>query len=75
MTPTCVNCRYYRAGGSSISAMKYLDGVGECRRNAPRGPVQLAWSHGTEAMHVVTLTPFPPVPHDDWCGEHVPVTA
>lgn len=69
MNPKCSACAYYRHGVSSISAVRYKDGIGECRRNAPRGPVQLAWSRGDEETHIVTMTPFPLVPHDDWCGE------
>lgn len=56
-----------------MSAVRYKDGIGECRRHAPRGPAQLAWTMETPeksaSTHIVTLTPFPPVPHDDWCGE------
>ena len=69
MALTCASCRYFRAGVSSVSPARYRDGVGECRRHAPRGPVHLAWSQNDET-HVVTLTPFPIVPADDWCGEH-----
>lgn len=68
----CEDCRFYRHGVSSMSSVRYQEGFGECRKNAPRGPVQLAWSRaGSDDTHIVTLTPFPIVPHDDWCGEHV----
>lgn len=68
----CTTCRYFRAGVSAISPVRYKDGLGECRRHAPRGPVHMTWSHGGEGkeLHVATMTPFPIVPADDWCGEH-----
>jgi len=66
----CEGCAFYRAGVSSLSPVSYKSGLGECRRNAPRGPVQLAWSKGDDEVHRVTLSPFPLVPFDDWCGEH-----
>lgn len=66
----CDECRFYRDGLSSMSSVRYRNGLGECRRNAPRGPVKLAWGRtDNDDLHVVTLTPFPVVPNDDWCGE------
>jgi hypothetical protein len=71
---TCIACRYFRAGVSSISPVRYKEGLGECRRYAPRGPVHMTWSHGDgdKEMHVASMTPFPIVPADDWCGDHSP---
>lgn len=70
MASICETCRYYRSGVSAISPVRCSNGMGECRRHAPREPVQLAWSRGSEETHIVTLSPFPLVPADDWCGEH-----
>lgn len=69
MSIACANCRYFRSGVSQISPVRYKEGLGECRRNAPRGPVHLTWGHEKE-LHVASMTPFPIVPADDWCGEH-----
>ena len=69
--PTCKQCRFYTARLSSISALRPKDGVGECRRNAPRGPVVLGWSvvGKPEDHHSAIMSAFPFVPEDDWCGE------
>lgn len=70
MGGSCAICRFWRSKLSSISAVTYKDGLGECRRYAPRGPVNLAWSQsGTDVTHAVLLAPFPITPFDDWCGE------
>lgn len=66
----CADCRYYRSGVSSLSPIKYRDGIGECRRHAPRGPVVLAT--GQAETMPITLTAFPILPDDDWCGEFSP---
>ena len=69
MTDTCKFCRYYSPDLSTISAVKFLPGVGECRRHAPRGPVVLAWMEGDDVKNQAVFSAFPPVPHDDWCGD------
>jgi hypothetical protein len=49
-----------------------MEGVGECRKNAPRGPVALAWTDGSDVKNAAIISAFPMVPHDDWCGEFQP---
>ena len=56
-----------------MSSVKYRDGMGECRKNAPRGPVALAWMDGDDIRNQVIMSPFPIVPRDDWCGEFFPL--
>jgi hypothetical protein len=70
----CANCRFFSATISQVSALKYVDGIGECRRNAPRGPVALAWAGADEPdhQHRAVMSPFPFMPADDWCGEFQP---
>lgn len=73
MEATCKTCRYFRSGVSSISPVRYKDGIGECRRNAPCGPVHLTWNEARgedSKINVASMTPFPIVPSDDWCGDH-----
>lgn len=67
----CSNCRFFSTSISKVSALKYSDGIGECRRNAPRGPVALAWGGAGEPehQHLAIMSPFPFMPDDDWCGE------
>lgn len=67
----CGECKFYSATLSRNSALRPIEGVGECRRNAPRGPVALAWSSGTEDVNYnrAIMSAFPFVPDDDWCGE------
>lgn len=74
---TCGTCSYFRAKTSRISGFKYIDGVGECRRRAPRGPLVIGWGHEgeSEMAHRAVMTPFPLVPDDDWCGEYDPSDA
>jgi hypothetical protein len=71
----CKDCRFFAVHLSRVSALKSAAGVGECRRNAPRGPVVIGWSHGGEpvAVHSAVVNPFPFVPDDDWCGEFQPM--
>ncbi len=71
---TCGTCRFFRDGLSMLSSVRYRDGIGECRRHAPRGPLVLAWQHADDSStrHMPIITPFPVVPADDWCGEHAP---
>lgn len=73
MSTRCGTCRYWTDELSAVSSTRYREGVGECRRHAPRGPIVLAWQHGDDAEQAdrPIITPFPIVPHDDWCGEHV----
>lgn len=75
---SCGTCRYFAAQLSSISTVRYREGIGECRRHAPRGPLVLAWQHNDHdsgmQQHRPIITPFPLVPVDDWCGEHTPST-
>jgi hypothetical protein len=74
MKPSCGTCKFYADKLSRKSSVRYEEGVGECRRHAPRGPVSLGWSRiekpeqATET-HVGIMTPFPLVPNDDWCGD------
>jgi hypothetical protein len=69
----CSDCRYYAAKQSSVSTLSYVEGLGECRRNAPRGPLVLGWTspaEGTDTIaHRPIVSPFPFVPADDWCGD------
>jgi hypothetical protein len=68
---TCATCRYWTDKMSAVSALKPADGVGECRRHAPRGPVSLGWTHTSgDEVHRAVMSAFPFTPHDDWCGEH-----
>lgn len=73
----CDQCRFYSAQVSKVSALKYVEGVGECRRNAPRGPVALAWGGAVEPehQHRAVMSPFPFMPADDWCGEFQPASS
>ena len=67
----CADCRFFCVTVSRVSALKYVDGIGECRRNAPRGPVVFAWGAAGEPedQHRAVMSPFPFMPADDWCGE------
>ena len=68
----CGVCKFYSATQSRQSALRPIEGVGECRRHAPRGPVALAWSTGTGGggdFNSAVMSPFPFVPADDWCGD------
>lgn len=67
--PTCETCKWWNARLSQLSAFKFQSGVGECRKNAPRGPVQSVLT-GKQYRHIVNA--FPPTVFDDWCGEHQP---
>lgn len=70
----CKDCRFFTATLSRISALKPAEGVGECRRNAPRGPVVLGWGVAgkPDDYHSAIMSAFPFVPDDDWCGEFQP---
>lgn len=71
----CATCRYFTSKLSKHSSVRYPEGTGECRRNAPRGPVNLGWTHGDPkdgAMHIAITSSFPSVPSDDWCGDWAP---
>lgn len=71
MTATCETCRFFTMKMSKASAFSYSAGVGECRRHAPRGPVELErGTNFSQVFNVMIMTAFPPVPFDDWCGEH-----
>jgi len=72
----CGDCRYFTSKLSTISALKPRDGVGECRRNAPRGPITMGWSGAgkPEDHHAAIMSAFPFVPEDDWCGEFSPAS-
>ena len=67
----CGECKFFSRTLSKISALRPEDGVGECRRNAPRGPVALGWAQrGIDGeTHAAIMNSFPFVPDDDWCGE------
>lgn len=74
----CSDCRFYSVNVSSISTAKYQDGIGECRRHAPRGPLVLGWTTPSAGGDDIVIThrpivsPYPFVPNDDWCGEFSP---
>lgn len=70
----CGDCRFYTTTLSRISALRSKEGVGECRRNAPRGPITLGWGGAGEpdTQHSAIMSAFPFVPDDDWCGEYSP---
>jgi hypothetical protein len=74
---SCSTCLHFCAQVSRISGLKYIEGVGECRRNAPRGPFVFGWGHQgeSELAHRAVVSPFPFVPDDDWCGEYSPSLA
>ena len=67
----CGDCKFFSAKLSAVSALRPEAGVGECRKNAPRGPVALGWAHrsGEGEAHAAIMNAFPFVPADDWCGE------
>lgn len=65
----CRDCKYFSDVLSSISTVKFREGVGECRKNAPRGPFVMAWMEGDDLKAHAIFSAFAPVPHDDWCGE------
>lgn len=69
---TCKSCKYFTLEWSRLSAIKQGDGIGECRKHAPKGPVALGWAHQGEAgsSHAAIMSPFPFVPDDDWCGDY-----
>lgn len=67
----CADCKFWCSTLSSLSTVRYREGVGECRRHAPRGPVALAWMEGEEIRNQAIMSAFPLVPSDDWCGEFV----
>jgi hypothetical protein len=72
MSETCGNCKFFSATMSKRSALRPEEGIGECRRYAPRGPVALGWAHGKEGeSHAAIMSAFPFVPDDDWCGEFI----
>ena len=70
----CQTCRFFSATLSDASSLRYRDGIGECRRYAPRGPLTYAWGGQGEPehQHVAVMSPFPFVPLDDWCGDYQP---
>jgi len=74
MNPLCGSCRFFAAQISRISALRPIEGVGECRRNAPRGPLTIGWAGegNPEHEHRAIISSFPLVPDDDWCGEFSP---
>ena len=67
----CSECKFFSDKLSSISAIKWRDGVGECRRHAPTGPAVLGWQSSGDDPEFKTaiINAFPVVPGDDWCGE------
>ena len=69
----CENCRFWATTMSKISDVNYADGVGECRRNAPQGPVmyyQGSWACRPKDFQVISG--FPNTLKDEWCGEAEP---
>ena len=70
----CKNCQYFAATLSRLSALRPQEGVGECRRNAPRGPAVLGWSAPGEPEHNHTaiMSPFHFTSTEDWCGQFQP---
>lgn len=70
----CEACRYFAAKLSSLTAFKLREGVGECRRYAPRGPVTLGMNAGKadDGLRIAVVSGFAHVPADDWCGEFAP---
>lgn len=79
MTAQCENCRYFTMKLSKHSNVRLPEGMGECRRHAPRGPVNLAWTQdagdGNAPLHAAIISAFAPVPVDDWCAEFSPKTS
>lgn len=71
---TCKMCQFYTNKLSSVASFRFRDGVGECRRNAPRGPITIGWGKPgqDELENSGVMSPFPFVPDDDWCGEFQP---
>ena len=67
----CGDCKYFSATLSPLSALRPVDGFGECRRNSPRGPIALGWMQkGSDGeTHAAIVNAFPFVPEDDWCGD------
>ena len=66
MKNSCSQCRFWEQGVSCLSAFMLKEGVGECRKNAPSGPINTSFI-GDQARVVVNA--FPPTAKDDWCGE------
>lgn len=66
----CESCRWWSNRFSSASQFKPVEGWGECRRYAPRGPVELArQAEGGSVTAVINA--FAMTAGDDWCGEHI----
>jgi hypothetical protein len=67
---TCKECRFFTTQQPRMSPLDLEDGVGFCRRNAPRGPVPIAWIEASKSSDTRgVILPFPIVSDDCWCGE------
>jgi hypothetical protein len=64
---TCGTCRWFASRLSERAAMSWGEGMGECRRYAPRGPVMVQANAKGQVIQIASA--FAPVPEDDWCGE------
>ena len=69
----CERCRHWANAASEDSVVKFGDGVGECRRNAPQGPVvYYQGSRNSRPKDLQVISGFPNTVKDEWCGEAEP---
>ena len=68
----CADCNWWTKNVSALSAFKFQGETGECRRYAPRGPVQATIEIGLKRNHKLhhVVNAFSPTASDDWCGEY-----
>ena len=66
----CDECRFWR-DVSKTSAIKFQDGVKECRRRAPVGAVQYGVAYG-EKVRLAVVSSWAVTHADDGCGEFEP---
>lgn len=68
----CQRCAFWEPRLSRLlgeNADAVAPGIGECRRNAPRGPVALGWAGEGHPLHSAVMSPFPLTHCEDWCGQ------